>query len=132
MPTFNDPVADADGVREAVRGLAHATRNMKDPTAIYNVIGSLSSALGSMSQVLQQLGVTHDRAPADDRLGPMGRTGRAAAYQVSWELHRAAEMVNQVAATVDRAHQIEAAITYDVHFPVAPLPGTRRESGLSL
>ena len=35
MPTFNDPVADADELREAVRGLAHATRSIDDPTAIY-------------------------------------------------------------------------------------------------
>lgn len=132
MPTFNDPVGDADEVREAVRALAHATRNMKDPTAIYNVIGSLSSALGSMAQVLQQLGATHDRLPTDHGPGPVGRTDRAAAYQVSWELHRAAEMVTQVAATVDRAHQLEAGITYDVHLPVGPLPTARRESGLSL
>ncbi|GAB3862663.1 hypothetical protein GCM10028801_28600 [Nocardioides maradonensis] len=132
MPTFNDPVADADEAREAVRGLAHATRNIEDPTAIYNVIGSLSSALGSMAQVLRQLGATHDHTPADHRQGPARRTDRAAAYQVSWELHRAAEMVNQVAATVDRAHQLEAAITYDVHLPVPPLPTARRESGLSL
>ena len=31
MPTFNDPVADADELREAVRGLAHATRTIDDP-----------------------------------------------------------------------------------------------------
>ena len=35
MPSFNDPVADADELREAVRGLAHATRSIEDPTAIY-------------------------------------------------------------------------------------------------
>lgn len=132
MPTFNNPIADANEVREATRGLAHATRNIEDPTAIYSVIGSLGSTLGSMAQVLEQLGATHDRAPAHDRPGPMGRTDRAATYQVSWELHRAAEMVHQVAATVDHAHQIEAAITYDVHLPVAPLPATAREPGLSL
>ena len=39
MPTFNDPVADADELREAVRGLAHATRSIDDPTAIYPVLG---------------------------------------------------------------------------------------------
>ena len=33
MPSFNDPVADADELREAVRGLAHATRSIDDPTA---------------------------------------------------------------------------------------------------
>lgn len=132
MPTFNDPVADADEVRESVRGLAHATRNIEDPTAIYGVIGSLSSSLASMAQVLQQLGATHDRMSADAGVVPIGRMDRATAYQVSWELHRAAEMVNQVAATVDRAHQLEAAITYDVHVPLAPSPTARHEHGLSL
>jgi hypothetical protein len=132
MPTFSDPVADADEVRETVRGLAHATHSIDDPTATYHVIGSLSSALGSLAQVLHQLGAAHERVPGDDRPVPIGQTDRAAAYQVAWELHRAAEMVNQVAATVDRAHQIEAAITYDVHLPAAPPPAARREPGLSL
>ena len=39
MPTFNDPVADADELREAVRGLAHATRSIEDPTSIYPCSG---------------------------------------------------------------------------------------------
>lgn len=132
MPTFSDPVADASDVRGAVRGLAHATRNVEDPTAIYNIIGSLSASLGSMAQVLQQLGAIHDRMSTAGGQVPIGREGRATAYQVAWELHRAAEMVNQVAATVDRAHQLEATITYDVHLPVAPLPAAGREHGLSL
>ncbi len=132
MTTFDDPVADATEVRESVRGLAHATRNIQDPTAIYGVIGSLSSSLASMAQVLQQLGATHDRMSAIGGQVPIGRDGRATAYQVSWELHRAAEMVNQVAATVDRAHQLEAAITYDVHLPPAPVRAAGRERGLSL
>ena len=38
MPTFNDPVADADELREAVRGLAHATRSIDDPTT--DLLGS--------------------------------------------------------------------------------------------
>lgn len=132
MTTFNDPVADAAEVRESVRGLAHATRNIQDPTAIYGIIGSLSSSLASMAQVLQQLGATHDRMSAAGGRVPVGREGRATAYQVSWELHRAAEMVNQVASTVDRAHQLEAAIIYDVHPPIAPVPAAGREHGLSL
>ena len=132
MTTFNDPVADAAEVRESVRGLAHATRNVQDPTAIYDVIGSLSSALGSLAQTLQQLGATHDRLSATSGPVPIGRNARATAYQVSWELHRAAEMVNQVAVTVDRAHELEAAITYDVHLPTAPVPAAGPERGLSL
>jgi len=131
MPSFNDPMTDANEVREAVRGLAHATRKVDDPRALYDVIGSLSSALGSLSQVLHQLAAIHDR-PAVDGAAPINRSDRASAYQVSWELHRAAEMVNQVTATVDRAHQLEAAITYDVHLPVAPVPAAGRGRGLSL
>ena len=132
MTTFNDPVADAAEVGESVRGLTHATMNIQDPTIIYGVIGSLSTSLASMAQVLQQLGATHDRMTATGRQVPIGREGTATAYQVSWELHRAAEMVNQVATTVDRAHQLEAAITYDVHLPTAPVPAAGREPGLSL
>ena len=29
MPTFNDPIANADELREAARGLAHATRSLE-------------------------------------------------------------------------------------------------------
>lgn len=132
MTTFDDPVAHAAEVREAVRALAHATRNMQDPTDLYSIIGSLSSSLASMAQVLQQLGATHDRMSSVGGQAPIGREDRATAYQVSWELHRAAEMVHQVASTVDRAHQLEAAITYDVHLPIAPVPAAGREHGLSL
>ena len=67
MPTFNDPVADADELREAVRGLAHATRSIEDPTSIYSVLGSISSALASLSQSLHQLGDFHDGPTASRR-----------------------------------------------------------------
>ncbi len=135
MPTFNDPVPDADELREAVRGLAHATRSIEDPTSIYPVLGSISSALASLSQSLHQLGEFHD--------GPAGRqawingdphAGRAASYMESWELHRAAEMIHQVAECVDRAHEIEATIAYDIaDYPsLAPVPRLTQDRGMSL
>ena len=31
MPTFNDPTADAEEARQALRGLAHATMRIDDP-----------------------------------------------------------------------------------------------------
>ena len=116
MPTFNDPVADADELREAVRGLAHATRTIDDPTAIYAVLGSISTALASLSQSLHQLGDFHD-GPNRKQAWMNGdaNAGRAASYRESWELHRAAEMIHQVAECVDRAHEIEATIAYDIH-----------------
>jgi hypothetical protein len=132
MTTFDDPVADAAEVRRCVRGLAHATRGMQDPTTIHGVIGSLSTSLASMAQVLHQLGATHDRLSASASQGSIGREGRATAYQASWELHRAAEMVSQVATAVDRVHQLEAAITYAVQLPTAPAPAAGRAHSLSL
>lgn len=135
MPSFNDPIADADELREAVRGLAHATRSIEDPTPIYSVLGPMSAALGSLSQSLHQLGDFHDgpaRKQAWTNRDP--HAGRAASYKVSWELHRAAEMVHQVAECVDRAHEVEATIAYDIgDYPsLAPAPRPLQERGLSL
>ena len=133
MPTFNDPVADADELREAVRGLGHATRSVDDPTAIYPVLGSISSALASLSQTLHQLGDFHD-GPTREQAWMNGdpHAGRAASYKESWELHRAAEMIHQVAGCVDRAHEIEATIAYDVRdFPLAPASRPVHDGGLS-
>ena len=115
MPTFNDPVADADELREAVRGLAHATRSIEDPTSLYSVLGSISSALASLSQSLHQLGQFHD-GPTRKQAWMNGdaNAGRAASYSESWELHRAAEMIHQVAECVDRAHEMEATIAHSI------------------
>lgn len=135
MPTFTNPAADADEVREAVRGLAHATRAIDDPTKVYAVLGAITSALASMAQSLHQLGDFHD-APTGKQAWTNGdhHEGRAASYQVSWELHRAAEMIHQAAESIDRAHEIEATIAYDVNdFPtLTPVPRPPTERGLSL
>jgi hypothetical protein len=135
MPTFNDPVADADELREAVRGLAHATRAIEDPTAIYSVLGSISSALASLSQSLHQLGEFHDGATRKQAwINGDPHAGRAVSYLESWELHRAAEMIHQVAKCVDRAHEIEATIAYDIAgYPsLASVPRPLQDRGLSL
>lgn len=122
MPTFDNPVADADELREAARGLAHTTRQLEDPRAIYSIVGSLSASLASLAQVLHQIGTTHDMAPAAGVASSVSRDACATSYQVAWELHRAAEMIAQVGATIERAHQLEAAITYDIHAPLTPTP----------
>jgi hypothetical protein len=114
MPTFTNPNDDAEEAREALRGLAHATRSIADPTDIYPVLGSLTNGLASLAQALHQLGDFHD-GPARKRTWSTNdaRKGRSASYQVSWELHRAAEMLRQVADSIDRAHEVEATIAYD-------------------
>lgn len=134
MPTFNDPVADADELREAGRGLAHATRSIEDPASICPVLGSISSTLASLAQSLHQLGTFHDGSPTTTEwMSSDQQTGRASAYRVSWELHRAAEMIHQVAETVDHAHQIEATIAYVASdSPPSHVPNTAHDRGLSL
>jgi hypothetical protein len=114
MPTFEDPAADADEVQQALRGLAHATRSIDDPRQIYPLLGSLTSAVASLSQALHQIASIHD-GPARKTAWMSGdsRTGRAAAYQVSWELHRSGEMLRHVAESIGHAHEAEATIAYD-------------------
>ncbi|MCR6033625.1 hypothetical protein GGQ22_19645 [Nocardioides sp. zg-579] len=134
MPSSNDPVVDADELREAVRGLAHPTRSIDDPTAVYLVLGALSSALASLSQLLHQLGEFHDGPTREQWTNADPNAGRAASYEVSWELHRAAEMVHHSADRVDRAHEVEATIAYDIaHCPLlAPVPRPLQDREVSL
>ncbi|MDI6910463.1 hypothetical protein [Nocardioides sp.] len=118
MPTFEDPAADADEAQQALRGLAHATRSIHDPTDIYSTLGSLSRAAASMSQSLHQLASFHDGPSRKTGWAPEDSAGaRSAAYRVSWELHRAAEMLRQVGETIDHAHEAEAILAYHREFP---------------
>lgn len=124
MPTFENPAADANEVQTALRALAHATRSIDDPRQIYPVLGSLTSAIASLSQSLHQLAAFHDRAaPKGAWVAGDSRAGRAAAYQVSWELHRAGESLRQISEAIEHAHNAEAQITYvRRHFQAPPPP----------
>jgi hypothetical protein len=114
MPTFEDSTADAAEAQLALRGLAHATRSIKDPAELYSVLGSLSGALRSLEQSLHQLAALHEGTQRPRAVvNGNRREGRAAGYQVAWELHRAAEIARQVGRTVDHAHEIEARIGYE-------------------
>lgn len=133
MPTFENPAADADEVQTALRALAHATRFIDDPRDIYPVLGSLTMALGSLSQSLHQLARFHDgsisRAKWATEDDPKARS---AAYRVSWDLHRAGEMVWQVGEVVENAHGAEARPRYHREFPTPPAPHSAPSQGLSL
>jgi hypothetical protein len=118
MPTFENPAADADEAQQALRGLAHATRSINDPHDIYPILGSLSRAAASMSQSLHQLASFHDGPSRKTGWAPEDSAGaRSTAYRVSWELHRAGEMLRQVAETIDHAHEAEAILAYHREFP---------------
>lgn len=129
MPTFRNPAADADEAQAALHALAHSTRSIDNPRQSYSVLGSLTSGLASMSQVLHQVASFHDgSADAGAGLAGDSRSGRAAAYQVSWELHRAGEILHQVAESIDRAHQVQATIVHDL----GDLPAVRESDRPSL
>ncbi|WP_185996253.1 hypothetical protein [Nocardioides campestrisoli] len=135
MALFDRPSAHADEARKALRQLAHATRHVEDPTEIYPVLGELTNGLASLAQSLHQIAQSHDRALGTRAcVAGDARTGRAASYQVAWELHRAAEMVQQVANGVARAHEVEATIAYDVDdsSALAAIPRRVSDPGLSL
>ena len=115
MPTFEHSTADAAEAQLALRGLAHATRSIKDPAEMYSVLGSLSGALRSLEQSLHQLAALHEGTGTVSTVANGSRReGQAAGYQVAWELHRAGEMVRQVGRALDHAHEVEATIGYEV------------------
>lgn len=137
MPIFEDfeAHAAAEGV-QALRGLAHATRTIEDPGQVYEVMGSLTQMVAALEQSLRQLADFHD-GPARRRVRVDGdpRAGRAAAYQVSWELRRAAEILRYASGALDRAHEIEGSVYYappDVEALAEPRRKARRGLGMSL
>lgn len=80
--------------------------------------------------MLHQLGDCHNGPATKTALMNGDPHAGRASYRVSWELQRAAEMIHQVAVTVDRAHEIEATIAYDVHdCPLLGVPSQARERG---
>lgn len=134
MPTFENPAVDADEVQSALRALAHATRSIDDPRQIYSVLGSLTSAVASLSQSLHQLAAVHDDGRQRRAWVPESSPrGRSAAYRVSWDLHRAAEMLRQVGETIANAHEAEAILVYHREFPEPATAQDRAtDHGLSL
>ncbi|WP_148575311.1 hypothetical protein [Nocardioides caldifontis] len=138
MPTFEKPSVDADEAQQALRGLAHATRSIKDPQQLYPTLGSVAAAAASMSQSLHQLASFHD--------GPARRTGwapgdsagdsagaRAASYRVSWELHRAGEILRYVSEAISHAQEAEATLVYHRELPdPGPVTGRAAVNGIDL
>lgn len=134
MPTFENPAADADEVQTALRALAHATRSIDDPRQIYSVLGSLTSAVASLSQSLHQIASVHDGGPRrTDWVPETSAMARSASYRVSWDLHRAGEMLRQVGDTIAHAHEAEAILAYHREFPGPSGSRTRvAEHGIGL
>lgn len=104
MPTYENPTVDADEAAEALRGLAHASRVVTDPSDAYRVLGSLTTALASLQQSLDQLADWHDRnaglAANDD--GDQ-RAGRRDALAAGEYLRDTATRVRQAHGSLNEA-----------------------------
>lgn len=104
MPTFNDPSADAEEARQAVRGLAHASQRIEDPDVLYGVVGELLGTARSLEQSLIQLSgacLTHQaRAAHDDGDRNLGA---ADAWAAADALAQAARHVSGAETFLDQA-----------------------------
>lgn len=131
MPTYEDPAADASEAAEALRGVAHATRTFTDPSDSYRVLGSLSTALASLRQSLDQLADWHDRhadlAALDD--GDR-RQGRYEAAMAAVELRDAANSIGQAHRSLNTAFNHNGRIAWqpspDLARYAADRDGSRR------
>ncbi|MGO1183969.1 MAG: hypothetical protein ACTMHS_13070 [Micrococcaceae bacterium] len=104
MPTFHDPLADADETSEALRALAHATRSFDDPAQTYRVFGDLLAGVRSLEQVLDQLAaahLTHRGRAHDDNGDPLA--GARAALAAADELHRSRVLLDQAEVRLSAA-----------------------------
>lgn len=102
MPTYHDPLKDADEASEALRGLAHASRVFDNPADTYRVLGDLLSGVRSLRQVLDQLGSAHlaHRGRAHDDDGDQ-TIGAAEALAAADDLHYAGTLLDGVEERVN-------------------------------
>lgn len=113
MPTYNDAVADALEAAEAVRALAHASRDLESPDAAYRVLGATSAMLWSLQQSLDQIASWHERnsnrAFTIDAPPP---AGKQTAHQAADDLRFAALSAARAGAHVDKAWNRHGRITW--------------------
>lgn len=100
----SEPAASAaDIAREALRGLAYATRTIDEPDDSYTVLGSLHAGLASLQQTIDQLASFHERhAPLATTSQP-----RELGHQVAAEI--AAAELREAATGIEHAYSRIAA-----------------------
>ena len=106
---------------------------MNDPNAAASILESLSAAATSLNHSLRQLADFYDEPTAGlPSVDGDRRAGRAASFRIAWELHRAAEMIDQVRAGIDRACEIKGTTAYRVRESTALKAGRRTPTHLGL
>lgn len=130
MPTFYDPVSDADEALQALRGLAHASRSFEHPRDLYGVLGDVLSGVRSLRQVLDQLSSAHTERRSfafDDAGNP--ETGDMYALATGDGLHEAARMFYQAEGRLDEAMTAAGRIAW--HTNPDPATEQREAAGVA-
>ncbi|EFG46785.1 hypothetical protein HMPREF0183_1940, partial [Brevibacterium mcbrellneri ATCC 49030] len=124
MPTFYDPVADAGEASQALRGLAHASRDFEHPQDLYGVLGDLLSGVRSLRQVLDQLATAHIShiADAHDDVGSHD-VGVHNAQAAASMLRESSALVDQAEDHLNNAMSAAGRIAW--HDPGANAPSER-------
>ncbi len=113
MVSFDDPVSDAREASAALRGLAHATRNFRDPSSSYVVLGDVLSAASSLRQVVQQLAEVHQQHAEDVRSETgSAADGRTTAVAVEAALRRATNALHTLEQELDDASGVASQIVW--------------------
>lgn len=113
--------AAADTAREALRGLAHATRSIPEPSESYPVLGSLHAGLASLRQTLDQLADLHDRhAPRAATTDLRQLCGEVAAEIAAAELREAATLLDRAYSRVSAAWSHNGRIVWHPEPPSPP------------
>lgn len=113
MPTFYDPVADAEEASQALRGLAHASRSFEHPEDAYGVIGDLLAGVRSLQQSIEQIAQRHRRhdGRAFDDAGDQA-AGIRDAQVTADQLFSAAAAVDAVEERLNAAMQAAGRIAW--------------------
>jgi len=126
MPTFYDPGADAGEAAEAMRGLAHASRNFEHPQDMYGVLGNLLSSVRSLRQVLDQLATAHAaKQPLAFNDGGNHVAGSNEALAAAGELHQAATLIDQAEEHMNSAMSAAARIAWHAEPNPQPIAAER-------
>jgi hypothetical protein len=95
---------------EALRAWCHERPDRADPATVYASFGSITRLLGTLTQVIEELGRTTGRATGSDD----GRSLDVAATEIDSLAVRASAMVDDAITSVARAHSIVGHLIFAV------------------
>ncbi len=128
---IDEPAAHAEAVQRALLALLETTGHMDDRHEMGAVLASLSSATESLSESLHQIASAHDRR-RDRGNHQRAQSDRSPEYPMSWELHRAGEILHQVSNLLRHAHDATSQPEQPHLAPVATIRSVPGPTGLGL